>query len=106
MSGNRHEKMEEALREVVAEFLVREAGPQSLITVTRVILNDDGSKAQALITVLPDSREEEALNFANRQRSDLRAFFEKRVRGMRLPHIEFIIDRGEKNRQRLDELSQ
>ena len=98
--------MEEALRTVAAEFLVREAGPQSLITVTRVLLNDDGSQGHILITVLPDSREEEALNFANRQRREFRAFFEKRVRGMRLPHIEFVIDRGEKNRQRLDELSQ
>lgn len=105
MTGNRHEKMEGALREVAAEFLAREAGPQSLITVTGVRLNDDGSHGAVLITVLPEDKETEALAFANRQRTELRHFFEKRVRGMRLPHIEFAIDRGEKNRQRLDELT-
>lgn len=106
MSANRHEKMESALRETAAEFLAREAGPQSLITVTGVRLSDDGKRGAILITVLPEERESEALQFANRQRAELGHFFIKRVRGMRLPHVEFEIDRGEKNRQRLDELGQ
>ena len=105
MSANRHEKMQEALREVAAEFLGREAGPQSLITVTHVELNDDGTRGTIFISVLPEEREEEALKFANRQRTELSRFFTKRVRGMRLPHIEYMIDSGEKNRRRLDELS-
>jgi ribosome-binding factor A len=103
--NNRHEKMQEALREAAAEYLGREAGPQSLITVTRVALSDDGGRAVILITVLPESREKEALEFATRQRRELNLFLLKRVRGMRAPHLEFVIDRGEKNRQRLDELS-
>lgn len=106
MAGNRHEKMESAVRDVAAEFLAREAGPQSLITVTAVRLNEEGTSGHILITVLPEDREEGALAFANRQRPELGRFFTKRVRGMRLPHVEFIIDRGEKNRQRLDELMQ
>lgn len=106
MSANRHEKMESALREVAAEFLAREAGPQSLITVTGVRLSEDGHRGDILVTVLPETREAEALQFANRQRREFGVFFLKRVRGMRLPHVEFVIDRGEKNRQRLDELSQ
>lgn len=106
MQGNRHDKMEAALRDVAAEFLAREAGPQSLITVTRVELNDDGSRGHILITVLPEDKEADALAFANRQRTELSRFFEKRVRGMRLPHVEFAIDGGDKNRRRLDELSQ
>lgn len=106
MSGNRHEKMEQAVREAAAEFLVREAGPQSLITVTDVRLNSEGTSGHIFITVLPEEREEEALKFANRQRTELAQFFGTRVRGMRLPRVEFVIDRGEKNRQRLDELTQ
>lgn len=105
MSANRHEKMESALREVAAEFLSREAGPQSLITVTRVELNEDGSRGNILITVLPEEREAEAVAFANRQRHELGLFLQKRVRGMRLPHVEFMIDQGERNRRRLDELT-
>ena len=101
----RHEKLQDALRQVAAEFLVREAGPQSLITVTGVHLSDTDNQAAILITVLPDSQEEAALQFANRNRAEFGEFFTKRVRGVRPPHIEFILDRGEKNRQRLDELT-
>jgi ribosome-binding factor A len=101
---NRHERLQEALREVAAEFLVREAGRQSLITVTRAVLSDDNKRGTIYITVFPDSAEEQALNFANRNRKELGDFFRTRIKSS-LPHVEFVIDRGEKNRQRLDELS-
>lgn len=103
--NNRHERMQEALREVAAEFLVREAGRQSLITVTRAELSDDNKRGIIYITVLPDSAEEHAVNFANRNRTELSTFYKTRIKGSMPPHIEFVIDRGEKNRQRLDELS-
>lgn len=91
---------------VAAEFLVREASPQSLITVTNVMLSQDAKRATIYITVLPDSAESAALGFANRHVVDLADFFRKRVRGAFPPRLEFQIDKGEKNRQRLDELSQ
>lgn len=103
--SKRDEQLVEALRETAAEFLSREAGRKSLITVTRAVLNDKGTHANIMITVLPDSSEESAVDFANRHRKEFGDFFEKRIRGVRLPHIAFTIDRGEKNRQRLDELT-
>ncbi len=96
--------MKEALREVAAEFLVREAGPQSLITVTRAELSEDGKRGTIFITVLPETAEEAAVNFANRNRTEFSDFFSKRIKSP-LPHVEFMIDKGEKNRQRLDQLS-
>ncbi|MDZ4226284.1 MAG: ribosome-binding factor A [Patescibacteria group bacterium] len=106
MQTNRRERMREALREVAAEFLAREAGRKSLITVTRAELSEDGKRGTIYITVFPDNAEEGAVDFANRNRSEFGDFFKKRVKGALVPHIEFVIDRGEKNRQRLDELSQ
>lgn len=97
--------MQAALRDVAAEFMVREAGPQSLITITGVRMHEDGNSAVILMTVLPESFEGAALQFATRNRAELARFLTKKVRGMRAPHIEFEIDRGEKNRQRLDELT-
>lgn len=97
--------MQEAVREIAAEFLAKEAGPQSLITVTRVMLSGDAKQASIFITVLPDTAEEAALAFAQRSRRDLADFFRTRIKGMFPPRFEFVIDRGEKNRQRLDELS-
>lgn len=97
--------MQEAVREVAAEFLMREAGPQSLITVTRAELSQDNKRGVIFITVLPDNEEERALAFANRNRTALGTFYKTRIKGSELPHVEFVIDKGEKNRQRLDELS-
>src|SRR5665213_2144476 len=105
MNGNRDERAREALREAAAEFLSREASRQSLITVTNTTLSSDGRRAIIYITVLPETFEVQGLSFANRHCGELAKFLGTRVRGMRTPHIEFVLDKGEKNRQRLDELS-
>jgi ribosome-binding factor A len=97
--------MQETLREVAAEFLSREAGPQSLLTVTRAVLSDDGHRAVVYITAFPDSAEKAALAFANRNIPELKEFFKTRVKGVLPPHITFEFDLGEKSRQRLDELT-
>jgi ribosome-binding factor A len=100
------ERDTEALREAAALFLSREANRNSLITVTRAMLSEDRKRGTIFITVLPDDAEEAAVAFANRNRGEFGKFFETQVRGMRIPQVEFVIDRGEKNRQRLDELSE
>ena len=101
----KHDRMRQTLKETAAQFLAKEAGPQSLITVTNAMLSDDGHRGTIFVSVYPETAEEAALKFANRNRKEFGEFFEKRVRGMRIPHVEFVLDRGEKNRQRLDELS-
>lgn len=101
-----HERDIETLQHAAAEFLAREANRNALITVTRAEVSDDRKRGIIFITVLPESYEESAVEFANRNRTEFSKFFEKRVRGMRVPQVEFVIDRGEKNRQRLDELTQ
>ncbi len=105
MTDIRHERIQEALREAAAEFIVREATPQSLITVTRAVLSEDGKRGVVYITVLPDSAEATAVSFVNRNRKEFVDFLQRRVRGGVPHHIEFEIDLGEKNRQRLDQLS-
>lgn len=92
------------MRETAAEFLAREANRQSLITVTDAMLSEDGKRGRIFLTVLPDSAETAALDFANRHRGEFADFFKTRVKAA-LPHIEFVIDKGEKMRQRLDEIS-
>lgn len=93
------------MREVAAEFLAREANRNALITVTRADISSDGKRVNIFLTVLPEGYEDAALAFANRNRSEFSDFFMKKVKALP-PHVEFLIDRGEKNRQRLDELSE
>jgi len=102
--STRNDQLSEALRTAAAEFLSRESNRLSLITVTAVRMSEGDHHATIFVTVLPEAMEEQALQFANRNRGEFGKFFETKVRA-RIPRVEFVIDRGEKMRQRLDELT-
>lgn len=100
------EKEESLLQGLVAAYLNREAGTKSMITVTHCSISNDSKRVTAYITVLPEQYEKEALNFAKRQRPEIREFIKEKSRLKTLPFIEIEIDEGEKNRQRIDSLAQ
>jgi len=91
--------------ELAARFFLLEANGSSLMTVTNAQVSDDGKRALIFFTVLPEDKEEEALEFAKRKRSDFKEFVKKESRLGRIPFFDFHIDVGEKNRQRIDEIS-
>lgn len=95
----------ELIAHKAAEFIEREAGRDSLITVTRAVPNKTGDRYTVFITVMPDDKVRPALAFLNRQRQAFSDYLKKNARLRPLPRIEFLLDDGEKNRQRLDELS-
>lgn len=99
------EKTESLLARLVGEFLAHEAGPSSLITVTHVAYNEKAKQAAVFMTVLPETKEAAALAFAKRQSSDLREYVREHAKLRVLPVFSFAIDFGEKNRQRVDEIS-
>lgn len=105
MSANRHTQVEELLLETIASFLGRESNRSSLITVTHVRLSENMQRADVGITVLPESEEEKALGFVTRQATHVREHLKKHTRLGRIPYLNFVIDDGEKNRQRIDELA-
>jgi ribosome-binding factor A len=88
-----------------ADFLSRESSRTSLITVTRAELSPDLKKATIYFTVLPQTEEGRALAFVQRQRNDFRIYLRRHTRLGMLPQIDFEIDLGEKNRQRIDDLT-
>lgn len=93
------------IKHLAADFLQRESNRMSLITVTSVQLLNKRTRALILFTVLPVHKEPEAVDFANRKRNDFRDYVKKNGRLQRLPKFEFGIDFGEKNRQRIEEIS-
>src|SRR5438045_3320668 len=105
MRALRRERMTEILRELAAEFIVSEATPASLITVTRAELNQSGKDAIIFFTTLPEKEEDTALKFLERKSGDFKKYVKDKSRIGILPHLRFKIDYGERNRQRLDELS-
>jgi ribosome-binding factor A len=98
-------KTENLIRELAAEFLQRESNGTSLITVTRVTLANRMTKAIIMITVLPVEMQDDALQFVRRKRQEFKEYFKSRARIGRIPLFDFALDIGEKNRQRLDEIS-
>ncbi|MBU1046526.1 30S ribosome-binding factor RbfA [Patescibacteria group bacterium] len=102
----RQDKVKENIRNIIAQFLRSESNRLSLITVTRVDVSSDLKKATIFVSVLPESGEESALNFLKRRRKDARDYLRKKLSMRSIPFIDFEIDYGEKNRQRIDELSQ
>lgn len=104
MNLAKKERLTEEIRQKAAEFISEQSNRLSMITVTRAALSPDRRHATIFVTILPEEMEKNALNFLKRQRSGLRDYLLKNIRAMRLPTIDFEIDRGEKNRQRLDTL--
>lgn len=106
MSDIKEERVKEIIRHKASEFLERESSNNALITVTNITLTENGKKALISFTVFPTDKENGALDFAKRKRSDFRDFLKRETKLFRLPFVDFQIDLGEKNRQKIDSLSQ
>jgi ribosome-binding factor A len=95
----------ELIAHEAAQFILRNAGPDSLITVTRAVPNTHGDRYTVFVSVLPDDKIRPALSFLDRQHEAFSEHLKRHARIRPLPRITFALDDGEKNRQRLDELS-
>lgn len=100
----RKERVAEALARHAAEFLAEEANPFPLITVMGCDLSDNFQHATIRVTILPEDKEEQTLSYLRRKRTPMREYIKKKMRSIRVPSIEIVIDYGEKNRQKIDEL--
>lgn len=100
----RQEKVAEQLRQYAAQFLAIESNRTSLVTVTRCSVSPDLKQATVYITVLPEDKEEAVLAFAKRKRSDLRTYVKNTIRIKQIPFFDIEIDKGEKSRQKIDDL--
>ncbi len=98
------ETLEKEIRKYAADYITREASRMSLITITRCELSDDGKRAAMFISVLPEKAETIAMDFLKRHQDDIRHHIQKLSRIRQVPWLRFTVDRGEKNRQLVDEL--
>ncbi|MCC6520606.1 ribosome-binding factor A [Candidatus Nomurabacteria bacterium] len=101
----RQEKVTEQLRHHIAFFLERESSPLSLISVTRITVSPDLKKATVYISVLPESKEQAALHFVERQLGGVRQYLKGKLETRVIPHLDVTLDYGEKNRQQIDAIS-
>lgn len=105
MSDKKTESIIKVIKKAAADFLERESSGISLITVTDVKLSNDGKHANILFTVLPENKQDSALEFAKRMRSDFRDYVKSHTKLGKIPLFDFSIDLGEKHRQKIDLIS-
>ncbi len=105
MNLKKHNKLEEIIYRSAAEFIRDIATQSSLITVTRVELYPAGKDAIIYFTTLPESEEDTALKFLERKTSEFKNILIHESHIGIVPNLRFKIDYGERNRQRLDEIS-
>ena len=104
MAEYRDEKIGSRIKELAAMYIEREGGLTSFITLTRVELLPNSKKATLYISVLPREKEQAAYGFIKRNLGDIRKYIEKNLKIRPVPFLEVVIDEGEKNRQRIDEI--
>lgn len=105
MKERKKEKTTEILHRLAAEFIRDNGSASSLITVTRVEINDVGKDVWIYFTTLPDIMQETALKFLQRKTSEFIEYAREHSRMGIIPKIHFKIDFGERNRQHLDTIS-
>lgn len=103
--GRRETRVGEAIARLAGEFFARESNRQSLMTVTRADISPDLKNATVYLSVMPEQFERAALNFAKRARTDFLEYLKEHSVLRYMPTIDFALDLGEKNRQRIDELT-
>lgn len=103
-NAQRDQRIEGEIARAAGERIARESNRTSLVTVTRVMLSEDGARAQIFISVLPENQEEAARDFIKRNLGEVRRYLSETSKIGRAPTLSVEIDRGEKNRARVEEI--
>ncbi|MDE1919761.1 MAG: hypothetical protein KGH56_03680 [Patescibacteria group bacterium] len=77
-----------------AQFIAREAGKDSLITVIRAESVSHGERMLVFVSVFPVEKAPAALAFLERQREAFSDYLKQHAR-LRLPRIDFLLENGE-----------
>ena len=102
----RNDRLKTNLKKLTAHFLQSHSDTTVLTTVTDFTISKDLRNATAFISVYPENKEKEVLNYIRKQRKDFWKYLATKTKMRRIPFVEFEIDMGEKNRQRVEKLLQ
>lgn len=104
--ARRQSKVSEEIAHQAGQFLaanMRAGG--SLVTVTRASISPDLRNVTIFVSVLPKSRELDILKDLKRLRTDFHDYLKDKTVLRDVPTVDFQLDLGEENRQRIDELT-
>lgn len=101
---DKHAKAVFVIQELAAKFILLEANTSPLITVTSANASPDFKNVTIFITTIPSGKEADALIFLKRATREFREYVKKNSRLKVIPHVEFMIDFGERHRQHIDDI--
>jgi ribosome-binding factor A len=93
------------LLESAGRYIAREAGRNTLITPTRATFSKDRKNATIYVSVYPEGQDTHAIDFLMRHKDLFRNELKKMTRFSRLPFIRFELDKGERARQHLEDVT-
>lgn len=105
MASRRQTQIAESIAHMAADYFARESNRESLMTITHADVSPDLKNVIVFFSVLPAEYEEKVLHFARRQRTAFRNYLKSNGSFKFLPTVDFQLDYGEKNRQRIDDLT-
>ncbi len=100
----RQEKVSELIKRYAAVFFESETDGSSLITITDCQASESLKHVRILISVFPTKKEEATLEFLKSKTMDFRNYLKTKLKMKFIPQVDVEIDKGEKNRQRIEEL--
>lgn len=103
--SRRQHKVAGELAHHAADFIARESNRTSLITVTHSNIAPDLKNVTIFVSVLPKEEQIDALAFLKRVRTDFHDYLKAKTVLRNVPTVDFALDIGEENRQRVDELT-
>jgi len=95
-SKQKNDRAAEIVAREAAQFIAREAGNESLITVIRAKSVAHGDRIMVFVSVFPIEKAHAAMSFLERQREAFSDYLKKNAR-LRLPRIDFMLDNGEES---------
>ncbi len=104
--SHHHDQLALQLSEAAATYVNTWTNRQSLITITRTTLSNTLDHVTFYVSVFPEDAEGPAIGFLMRKRGECREYLKTHTSVGRIPHVEFVVDEGEKKRRRVDELLQ
>lgn len=93
-SSKQDERAAEIIAHEAAQFIAREAGTESLITVIRARPTAGGERMNVFVSVFPAQKAPAALAYLERQREAFSEYLKQRTH-LRLPRIDFLLENGE-----------
>ncbi|MEW6103881.1 MAG: 30S ribosome-binding factor RbfA [bacterium] len=91
--NERKERVAEAIREKIAEFILKEMNSDSLLSVTRVNLTGDLREAKVYISSLRN--EKECLEALKKAKPSIRLYLAKEINLRYTPDLTFFIEEDE-----------